>query len=67
MTVEQEDIFGVHSEGVYEIVPSGSCIDESKGLTQTRCTDWSCTRPVCGFDKPGAWLNPDVGEFVKTR
>ena len=38
-TAEQEEIYGVHSEGVYEIVPSGSCIDESKGLTQTRFAD----------------------------
>ena len=22
-------------------------------------------RPVCGFNKPGAWLNLDVGEFVE--
>ena len=25
----------------------------------------SCTRPVCRFNKQGAWLNRDVGEFVK--
>ena len=27
----------------------------------------SCTRPVCGFDRQGALLNLDVGEFVKTE
>ena len=38
-TAEQEEIDGVHSEGVYEIVPSVSCIDESTSLTQSTCAD----------------------------
>ena len=62
-TAEQEEIDEVHSEGVYEIVPSVSCPDETTSLTQTSCADVFYRR-VCGFNKQGAGLSRDVGKFV---
>ena len=60
---EQEEIDEVHPEGVYEIVQSVSCIDESTGLTQSTCTD-VFYRGVCGFNKPGTCISHGVGKFV---
>ena len=37
--MEQEEIHGAHSVGVYEIVPSVSCRNESTSPSQMRCTD----------------------------
>ena len=62
-TAEQAEIDGAHSEGVYEIVPSVSCIDESTSLTQSTCTDVFYRR-VCGFNKPGICISHEVGKFV---
>ena len=62
-TAEQEEVNGVHSEGVYEIVPSVPCIDESASLTQSTCTDVFYRR-VFGFNKPGTCVSHDVGKFV---
>ena len=53
-TAEQEEIGGVHSEGICEIVPSVSCVDESTSLTQSTCT----------VNKPGTCISHDVGKFV---
>ena len=50
-TSEYEEIDGVHSEGVDEIVPSVSCIDDSTSPIQTSCTD-VFPGQVCGFNKP---------------
>ena len=62
-TEEQEEVDGEHSECVYEIVPSVSCIDESTSLTRSTCTD-VFERRVCGFNKPGICISHDVGKFV---
>ena len=49
-TSEYEEIDGVHLEGVDEIVPSVSCIDESTSPLQTSCTG-VIPGQVCGFNK----------------
>ena len=77
--MEQEEIHGAHSEGVYEIVPSVSCgnestspsqmrctdifIDESLSFTRTSCTDVLC-KIVCGLNRQGACLSHDVSQFI---
>ena len=55
---EQEKIDGVHSEGVYEIVPNAR---------YRRNARLFCRKPVCRLNKQGVWLNLDVGEFVEQR
>ena len=60
---EQEEIDGVRSEGLHEIVPSVSCMDESTSLTQSTCADVFFL-PSLWIQQTGTCISHDVGKFV---